>query len=202
MQVLSAVDVHKWFLGFPKPSMDYVQSDEHELFFTHREASCIDLEYPPKLERLPFLARFLATAGYDPQHFEGAMLWFTAWRVWNSADEAVGYHIVEAMNRSCGQPRSFEAAPGHLFRSDELSDAIAMLLQPMIFGWDAYYLPRWSYGTDEFFLHISHDSFVSIVTRTAAFHEKVFGLLKELDLNPQNGHEMRKRRFCRTAAGD
>jgi len=40
------------------------------------------------------------------------------------------------MNRSGGQPTSFEAAPGHLFRADELTDAIAMLLQPMIFGWD------------------------------------------------------------------
>ena len=67
----------------------------------------------------------------------------------------------------------------------------------MIFGWDAYYIPRWSYGTDEFFLHISHDSFVSIVTRTTAFYEKVFAILKELDLNPQKGHEMRKSRFCR-----
>jgi hypothetical protein len=101
------------------------------------------------------------------------------------------------MNRSAGQPVCFEAAPGHLFRSDELTDAIAMLLQPMIFGWDAYYLPRWSYGTGELFMHISHDSFVSIVTRTSAFHEKVFGLLKELGLNPQAGHDLRKNRFCR-----
>ncbi|MGD0790847.1 MAG: hypothetical protein ABR920_03670 [Terriglobales bacterium] len=199
MQVLSSAEVQKWFSGFPAPSTDYVQSNSRELFFAHPEASCIDLEYPPKLERLPFFARLLATIGYDVQHFGGAMLWFTAWHVWNSEDEAVGYHVVEAMGRSCGQPVSFEVAPGHLFRSDELTDVVAMLLQPMIFGWDAFYLPRWSYGTDEFFLHVSHDSFVSVVTRTAAFHEKVFGLLKELDLNPQEGHDLQKSRFCRTS---
>jgi hypothetical protein len=199
MQVLRAAEVHKWFSAFPTSSTEYVQSDERELFFTHPEARCIDLEYPAKLERLPFFARFLATVGYEAQHFEGAMLWFTEWHVWNSAEEAVGYHVVESMNRSCGQPASFEIAPGHLFRSDELTDATAMLLQPMIFVWDAYYLPRWSYGTDEFFLHVSHDSFVSVVTRTGAFHEKVFGQLKELDLNPREGHEMRRSRFCRVS---
>ena len=77
-----------------------------------------------------------------------------------------------------------------------------MLLQPMIFGWDAIYLPRWSYGTDQFFLHVSHDSFVSIVTRTKEFYDKVFGLLQEIDLNPQAGHELRTRRFCRVPSID
>jgi hypothetical protein len=198
LQVLGKPEVHNWFSAFPNSSTEYVQCDGRELFFAHPEANCIDLEYPAKLEQLPFFARFLATAGYDPKDFEGAMLWFTAWHVWNSSEEAVGYRLVEAMNRSCGQPMSFEAAPGHLFRADELTDTIAMLLQPMIFGWDAYYLPRWSYGTDEFFLHVSHDSFVSIVTRTTAFHEKMFGILKELELNPQF-HEQQKNRFCRTS---
>jgi len=25
-----------------------------------------------------------------------------------------------------------------------------MLMQPMVFGWDAYYLPQWSFGFEEF----------------------------------------------------
>ena len=44
-----------------------------------------------------------------------------------------------------------------------------MLMQPMVFGFDAYYLPKWSYGTGQFFLYVSHDSFVSVVTRTREF---------------------------------
>ena len=78
-----------------------------------------------------------------------------------------------------------------------LINAIGMLLQPMIFGWDATYLPRWCYGPDEFFLHVSHDSFLSIVTRTRVFYDKVFGLLESVDLQPKAGHESRTRRFCR-----
>jgi hypothetical protein len=49
----------------------------------------------------------------------------------------------------------------------------------------------------DFFLHVSHDSFVSVVTLTRDFYNKAFGLLKELDLNPQPGQEGQVRRFCR-----
>jgi hypothetical protein len=38
---------------------------------------------------------------------------------------------------------------------------------------------------------------VSVVTRTKEFHDRVFGQLTELNLNPRPGHELRVRRFCR-----
>jgi len=208
LKVLTATEVGEWFswsARFPDLGSDYVHCDGKSLFFTHPEANCIDLEYPPKLERLPFFARFLATVGCEEIHFEGALIWFTEWGVWNSRDEAIGYRVVEAMHSAAGQPKSFEGVPGHLFRADELCDTVGMLLQPMIFGWDAYYFPRWSYGTHQFFLHVSHDSFVSGVTRTKEFYDRVFGLLKELELGPSPGHELRVRRFCRVPsppAGD
>ena len=102
MQTLSKSDVLNLFAGFPSPRTDYVQCDGNGLFFAHPEANCIDLEYPPKLERLPFLARLLATVGYDPKDFEGALLWLTTWGVWNSTEEAAGYQIIEALNRGGG----------------------------------------------------------------------------------------------------
>jgi hypothetical protein len=100
------------------------------------------------------------------------LLWFTEWGVWNSSDEGVGYKIIEGMNRASGQPKCFEVAPGHFFRADELPDATGMLMQPMISGWDAYYYPQWSYGTGDVFLHVSHDSFVTVATRTKDFYDK------------------------------
>lgn len=196
MQALSQAEIADWFARFPNRDTEYVHYDSSGLFFTHHEASCIDIHYPPKLERLPFFARYLATIGFEDWDFRGALLWFTDWGMWNALDEAPGYRIIEAMHRAAGQPKSFEIAPGHTFRADELPDAIGMLLQPMVFGWDANYVPRWSYGTDQFFLHVSHDSFVSVVTRTKEFYGKAFGLLKELDLGPEPGHELQLRRFC------
>lgn len=79
-------EVEKWFAAFPKGG-EYVHCDESGLFFAHPEANCIDIEYPPKVERLPFLARYLAAIGYEVVDFRGAMLWLTGWGVWNPLDE-------------------------------------------------------------------------------------------------------------------
>jgi hypothetical protein len=199
MHVLSAGEVTEWLKGFENLGVDsdYVHADKDELFFTHPEASCIDLEYPQKLERLPSFAHCVATIGYEDRYFDGALIWLTNWGVWPLFDEGIGYRIVEGLNAAAGQSKSFEVSPGHQFRADELPDAIGMLLQPMIFAWDCYYLPRWSYGTGEFFLHISHDSFVSVVTKTKAFYERVFQQLGNLDLNPKPGNDTQTKRFCR-----
>lgn len=74
-----------------------------------------------------------------------------------------------------------------------------MLMQPMIFAWDAYYLPIFSWGTEEFFLFVSHGSYVTVVTRTTEFYDQIFKLLQELKLNPQQD-ALRKERFCRSSS--
>jgi hypothetical protein len=109
--------------------------------------------------------------------------------VWSAQDQGIGYRLVENLRRAAGQPMAFEAAPGQWFRADELTEAVGMLLLPMVFGWDAFYRPRWSYGTDQFFLYICHDSFVQVFTRTKEFHNKIFTLLKELEFNPRSSVE-------------
>jgi len=197
VRVLSEAEISDWFSSSPSLGNEYAQWDGEGLFFAHPEANCIDVEYPPKLERMPFFAHCLGNIGYEHRDFEGALLILTEWGVWNSFEEGIGYRIVEAMHNAAGQPKSFEAFPGHSFRADELLNAIGMLLQPMVFGWDAYYLPRWSYGTPQFFLHVSHDSFVTVVTRTREFYDKAFALLKECKFDAKPGHELQQRRFCR-----
>ena len=196
MKVLTKAELKQWFAAFPRGG-EFAQYDGSELFFAHPEANCIDVEYPPKVERIPFLARYLATVGYDSVDFRGAMIWLSDWGVWDPLDESPGYRIVEAMCTAAGQPTSFEAAGGYHFRADELDQAIGMLLQPMIFGWDAHYYPRWSYGQDQFFLHVSHDSNVTVVTRTKEFHDRILDLLQKLELDAKPGHELRVQRFCR-----
>ena len=136
MLVLSAEQVAEWFRGFENVEVesDYVHADKDGLFFTHPESACIDVQYPAKLEQIPFFAHFVATVGYEDQHFDGALIWIRNWGVWNLFNEGIGYRIVERLNTASGQTTSFEASPGHQFRADELADAIGMLLQPMIFA--------------------------------------------------------------------
>lgn len=199
MRVFSKDETSEWLSKTANLGSEYVQWDGKGLFLAGPDASCIDIEYPKKMERLPFFAHCLSTIGYEDRDFESALLFFTEWGVWNSFDESIGYRIIEAMHGAAGQSKSFEVLPGHCFRADELLSAIGMLLQPMVFGWNAYYLPRWSYGTHQFFLHVSHDSFVSVVTRTKEFYDKAFALLKEWEFEARPGHEVQVRRFCRVS---
>ncbi len=96
MKVLTAAETKEWLIGFPDDT-EYVHCDGNGVFFTDPEASCIDIEYPSKLEKLPFLVRFLATLGYESRDFNGALVWFTQWDVWNRLMRA----LVTASLRPC-----------------------------------------------------------------------------------------------------
>jgi hypothetical protein len=48
----------------------------------------------------------------------------------------------------------------------------------MIVGWDAYYVPQWAYGHLDYFVFVSHDSFLDIKIRTREMYEKALSSLK------------------------
>jgi hypothetical protein len=50
--------------------------------------------------------------------------------------------------------------------------------QPMKVGWDAYYVPHWKNGKLDYFVFVSHDSFIGIYIRTQTMHEKALNILK------------------------
>jgi hypothetical protein len=156
-----------------------------KLSFISPEASsiCVDLRVK-EAHQLPYLARLLAHLGYHEVDFRGAYLWITTWGVWSPPVEALGLKILEQFRRSYGENRSLESAPGHCFRDDEFTESVCCLLQPMIIGWDAYYVPRWSYGYLDYFVAVSHDSFIEIEVRTKEMHDKALEILQ--------GHEWMK----------
>ena len=86
--------------------------------------------------------------------------------------EAIGRKMLEQFRRGQGENRPLESAPGHIFRDDEFTEAVCCLLQPMIVGWDAYYIPRWEFGNLDYLVAVSHDSFLDIKVRTQAMHER------------------------------
>ena len=105
----------------------------------------------------------------------------TTWGVWGAPEEAIGFKILEQFRRSYGENRSLEAAPGLYFRQDELTESVCCLLQPMLAGWDAYYVPIWAYGYLDYFVAVSHDSFVDIEIRTREMHDKCTEILRSHD---------------------
>jgi hypothetical protein len=128
--------------------------------------------------QLVYLARLVAQLGYEETHFGHAQLWITTWGVWNPQEEAIGFKTLEQFRRSLGENRSLEAAPGHYFRHNEFEESVCCLLQPMIVGWDAYYVPHSRSSGLDYFVAVSHDAFIDIEVRTQEMYDKAMGILK------------------------
>jgi hypothetical protein len=154
--------------------------------FAHPEAAAIKVLFPSKVERLPFLARAITSVCRAAEDFSGATTWVSQSDVWNAKDEAIGKRIIERINAAAGQPADFEIGSAHSFRGDEYIDSLGVLMQSIIAGWDAYYVPQWTFGYEEFFTFVSHDSYAVIVTRTKGFYDQAVEQLQgfKLDIRP------------------
>jgi hypothetical protein len=127
----------------------------------------------------------------DESLFYGALLWITLSTIGSLQLEKAGWKMVEKMRQGFGENRPLQTASGHFFRSDEVVDLTAFLVPCFVFGWDAYIVPS---SNNDFFVHISHDEYWGVVSRTQEAHDELFDDLK--DLNPVEWTFMRKR-FCR-----
>jgi hypothetical protein len=93
----------------------------------------------------------------------------------------VGVKAVERIRQGYGENRSLNAAPGHFFRHWEFVESVACLVQPMLVGWDAYYVPQWAWGSLDYSLFVSHDGLLDIQTRTEEMHDQALEILKSHD---------------------
>ncbi len=155
---------------------------ERKLHFADAQALSITIDLRVKEpHQLIYLARLISHLGHEEMHFSHAYLWLTTWGVWGAAEEAIGFKTLEQFRRSYGELRSLEAAPGHYFRHDEFTESVCCLLQPMLVGWDAYYVPTWTCGPFDYFVAVSHDSFVDIKVRTQEMYDESAEILRKHD---------------------
>jgi hypothetical protein len=156
--------------------------EERRLAFADPKACSITINLRvPEPHQLVYLARMVAHLGYEESHFSGSYLWVTTWGVWSDHDEAIAFKTLEQFRRSYGENRSLEAAPGTCFRHDEFIESVCCLIQPMTVGWDAYYVPYWAYGGLEYFVFVSHDSFIDIEFRTHEMAQKALEVFEGHD---------------------
>lgn len=156
-----------------------LRCEGRKIYFADAEASSIRIGLRVReVHQLVYLARLVAHLGYEEVHFRSADLWVTTWSVWSAPEEAIGFKTLEQFRRSYGEHRSLEAAPGHYFRHDEFTESVCCLLQPMVVGWDAYYVPHWSYGSLDYFVAVSHDSFIDIEVRIQEMRDRALEILK------------------------
>jgi hypothetical protein len=159
-----------------------LRCEGRQLWFGEPQAASVRINLRVKEpHQLVHLARLVAHLGYEEADFSHAHLWLTTWGVWDNQTEAIGFKVFEQMRRSYGENRSTEAAPGTYFRHDEFTTSVSCLLQPMLIGWDAYYIPTWAYGYLDYFIAVSHDGFVDIEVRTQEMRDKAIEILESHD---------------------
>ncbi len=135
---------------------------------------CFTIGLEEKPSRVIALADYLVPT-WDDVPFGGALLWISERGVWGDFSENTGDMIVGLMRLSKGEPEPLEKRPGHLFGSEELFEMHAFLVVPLLFGWDAFLVPEGK----NYFLFVSHDSFVVVVCRTQETYEELYQRLRD-----------------------
>jgi hypothetical protein len=181
-EVLQLISDDRWGCG--------IKLDGTHLCYSDAEANCIELKFPDSPGTAAYFSAQASRLGLlgSEVRFQGALLWITYSEVGSLAP--IGWKLIEKMRQGFGENRPLQTARAHFFRSDELLDLQAFLLPCFVFGWDAYLVP---FGSNEFFVHVSHDEYWGAVSRTRKAYDMLFAELAEL--NPRESPGMRER-FC------
>ncbi len=171
-----------------------IKSNGTNLYYDNPEANYIKLKFPDLPGRAAYFSSRAARLGLgdDETQFQGALLWITFSELGSLAP--IGWKQLERMRQGFGENRPLQTARAHYFRNDELLDLTAFLLPCFVFGWDAYLVP---FGRSDFFVHVSHDEFWGVISRTREAHDSLLAELK--GLAPTESPGIRSR-FCKGAS--
>src|SRR5665213_1936450 len=150
----------------------------HEWFtpyYDHPQAKCTGFEIPSFPTGFAYLAGNLPSflTGFERAYWKGGAVWYQDYDVWDHQNNVEGWTMIERIRAGYGEIRPFRMATVNIFRDNDLSILPAFLLAPLIYGWNAYYIPqdRGSFG------FVSHDGYWAVSTETdadyAALQEKV-----------------------------
>jgi hypothetical protein len=180
--ILRLLSDSKWDCG--------IKLENENLYYEAPQANCIELRWPDWPGRAAYFSARASRLGLegDEARFAGALLWIPNPSLGSLAP--IGWTLLEKMRQGFGENRPLQSANVHFFRSDESLDLRAFLLPCFVFGWDAYLVP---FGRKDFFVHINHDEYWGVVSRTQKAYDDLFAELE--DLNPMESPKMR-RRFC------
>lgn len=124
---------------------------------------------PTQIVGLAYVIAMTGVSGDDEDAFEGGLLWLQRWEIWSETVDRVGYAFMTTIERASDGASTLSLAPGRVFLQTELVNAHASLSLPMMFQWDAHYVPTGG----EFFVQTSHHGYVDFVSRNTSTHEQL-----------------------------
>jgi hypothetical protein len=133
-------------------------------FYDHPESKCVGFEMPTFASGFAYLASIIPSlvTVEEEVNWNGGAVWYQDYDVWNHQNNVQGWTMIERLRMGYGELRPFGQATVNVFHDTDLSILPAFLLAPLIYGWDAYYIP-YDRGS---FASISHDGYWTVSTET------------------------------------
>lgn len=157
--------------------------------YDHPESKIIGFEVPDSASGFAHLAGLLPSLVSEDLNalWRGGAVLYQDYDVWDHQNNVQAWTMIERIRAGFGELRPFSQATVNVFRDNDLAILPAFLLAPLIYGWNAYYIPQ-DRGS---FAFVSHDGYWTIATET----EEVYaGLQKKLAFYPDD-HWIRKQRL-------
>lgn len=139
------------------------------LQLSYREGNhrCVRLPLPKEAAGVLSLAYVILMTFLDDdeeENYEGGLLWLRSWDIWSPTSERVGIWLMNQLRVAAGSAKSLTDWPAMVLDSKEFIATHALLIQPMLFQWDAYFVP----ASAKFVAFISHDEHVNLLTSNKA----------------------------------
>lgn len=120
------------------------------------------------------LTDYLAPS-WEETAFQGGLLWITGFDIWGANSEKTGLAMLKQMRSGHGESATLSEKPGQLFGAEELYEAHSFLLLPILFGWDALWVP----DAADYVVSISHHGTATVVSRNRATHDELRSRMKD-----------------------
>lgn len=157
--------------------------------YDNPESKCVGFELPDSPSGYAYLASILPSllTGFDADNWTGGAVIYQDFDVWNHRNNVEGWTMIERIRAGYGELRPFSEATVNVFRDTDIFILPAFLLAPLIYGWDAHYVPldRGCYAS------ISHDGYWTVTTET----EQDYARLQDKLLGYDADHWIRNQRL-------
>jgi hypothetical protein len=147
---------------------------------------CLIVRVPESGLRCVALAYLLlmASARMEESEFKECLLWLRDWEIGSPELDRAGHTVLRWLRLASTEPISWHDAPGELFGPEEVGEAHAAFVQPLIFDWDAYLVP----SSAEYFVFSWHHEQLFVVSPTKSKLDEIGRSLQGGGWPPEVAH--------------
>lgn len=136
-----------------------------------------------KMVSLAFTVLMGSATGDTTETFGGGLIWLQRWEIWSEDIDRVGYAFLGGLTSQPEAPLGGDISPAYEFEEGEFLTANAVLSLPLLFEWDAHFVPR----SAQFIVFISHERHLDVFTRDQSEHQRLHSLFQDAGWSPTHG---------------